>query len=77
MKSVNIHDAKTNFSSLIATVEDSDESFVICRNGEPVANLVPHKRTSRTRTHPTLGKIKIGYDPIESLSHSEWPEAGR
>ena len=40
MKTVNVHEAKTNFSSLLATVEDSSESFVICRNGEPVADLV-------------------------------------
>ena len=77
MKTVNVHEAKTNFSSLLATVEDSHESFVICRNGKPVANLVPHQRASRTRTHPTLGKINIGYDPVEPLSHSEWPEAAR
>jgi antitoxin (DNA-binding transcriptional repressor) of toxin-antitoxin stability system len=35
MKTVNVHEAKTNFSRLLATVEDSSESFVICRNGEP------------------------------------------
>ena len=33
MKTVNVHEAKTNFSSLLATVEDSGRSFVICRNG--------------------------------------------
>lgn len=77
MKTVNVHDAKTNFSSLLATVEDSGGSFVICRNGEPVADLVPHQRASRIKTHPVLGKIKIGYDPVEPLSTDEWPEAAR
>jgi antitoxin (DNA-binding transcriptional repressor) of toxin-antitoxin stability system len=77
MKTVNVHEAKTNFSSLLATVEDSSESFVICRNGEPVADLVPHQRMSRIKTHPVLGKIKIGYNPVESLSTDEWPEAAR
>ena len=43
MKSVNVHDAKTHFSSLLARVEQKSECIVICRNGEPVANLVPHK----------------------------------
>ena len=77
MKTVNVHEAKTNFSSLLATVENSSESFVICRNGVPVADLVPHQRASRIKVHPALSKIKIGYDPIESLSADEWPETAR
>ena len=77
MKTVNVHEAKTNFSSLLATVEDSSESFVICRNGEPVADLVPHKHTNRIKPNPALSKIKIGYDPVEPLSAAEWPEAAR
>ena len=77
METVNIHEAKTHFSSLLATVEDSSGSFVICRNGEPVADLVPHRRATRVKTHPVLGKIKIGYDPVEPLSADEWPEAVR
>ncbi len=77
MKTVNVHEAKTNFSSLLATVEDSSESFVICRNGEPVADLVPHQRASRIKVHPVLGKIKIGYDPVEALATDEWPEMAR
>ena len=77
MKTVNVHEAKTNFSSLLAKVEASSESFAICRNGEPVADLVPHQRMSRIKTHPVLGKIKIGYDPVEPLSNDEWPDATR
>ena len=77
MKMVNVHEAKTNFSSLLAKLEADSETIVICRNGEPVADLVPHHRVSRTKTHPVLGKIKIGYDPVEPLSAAEWPEAAR
>ncbi|HEV2693231.1 MAG TPA: type II toxin-antitoxin system Phd/YefM family antitoxin [Verrucomicrobiae bacterium] len=77
MKTVNVHDAKTNFSSLLATVEGSNESFVICRNGQPVADLVPHRRASRIKPHPVLSKIKINYDPTEPLSENEWPKASR
>lgn len=77
MKAVNVHEAKTNFSSLLATVEDSGGSFVICRNGAPVADLVPHKRTNRIKANPALSKIKIAYDPVEPLSVDEWPETGR
>jgi len=77
MKTVNVHEAKTHFSSLLARVEETSEAIVICRNGEPIADLVPHKPANRTRTHPTLSKIKIGYDPAEPLSAEEWPEANR
>ena len=77
MKTVNVHEAKTNFSSLLATVESSSESFVICRNGEPVADLVPHKRASRIKVHPALSRIKIDYDPVEPLSNDEWPKEAR
>ena len=77
MKTVNVHEAKTNLSSLLATVEKDGESIVICRNGVPVADLVPHRRTNRIKAHPALSKIKIEYDPIEPLSADEWPEAVR
>jgi prevent-host-death family protein len=77
MKTVNIHEAKTNFSSLLAKLEKDSETIVICRNGEPVADLVPHQRATRIKTHPVLGKIKIGYDPVEPLSNHEWLEAAR
>ncbi len=77
MKTVNVHEAKTNFSSLLARVEAKSEAIIICRNGEPVADLVPHRRTNRLKPHPRLSKIKIGYDPIETLTPQEWPEAER
>lgn len=77
MKVVNIHEAKTNFSSLLTQLEADSETIVICRNGEPVADLVPHKRVNRAKPHPELGKISIGYDPVEPLADDEWPEAAR
>jgi len=77
MKTVNVHEAKTNFSSLLAKLEADSETIVICRNGEPVADLVPHKRGNRLKPHPLLSKIKINYDPTEPLSESEWPKASR
>jgi prevent-host-death family protein len=77
MKMVNVDEAKTNFSSLLATLERDGKTVVICRNGRPVADLVPHPRADRIKKHPVLGKIKIGYDPAEPLAGDEWPEAAR
>lgn len=77
MKTVNVHEAKTNFSSLLARVEAGCEAIVICRNGEAVADLVPHKFRNRIQPHPALSRIRIKYNPVEPLSTDEWPEAGR
>ncbi len=73
MKRVDVQEAQTNFSRLLATVEESNESFVICRNGEPVADLVPHRPKSRTVPHPVLRRMKINYDPTETATEAEWP----
>ena len=77
MKRVNVYEAKTNLSSLLAALERDGQSVVICRNGRPVADLVPHPRAGRTKAHPVLGNIKIGYDPVEPLAADEWPAAAR
>ena len=77
MKTVNVHEAKTHFSSLLATVENTGGSFVICRNGEPIADLVPHKLKSRIKPHSSLSRIKVKYNPVESASEEEWPKRFR
>lgn len=74
---MNVHEAKTHLSSLLLALERDGQTVVICRNGRPVADLVPHPRAHRTKTHPVLGNIKIGYDPAEPLAGDEWPEAAR
>jgi prevent-host-death family protein len=37
---VNVHEAKTHFSKLLARVSQGEE-IIIARNGKPVARLVP------------------------------------
>ena len=49
MKTVNIHDAKTNLSKLIKRAESGDE-IIIARGGHPVARLLPYAPQSRRRT---------------------------
>ena len=77
MKTVNVHEAKTNLSSLLSKLEANSETIVICRNGEPVADLVPHKRVNRIKPHPVLSRIRIKYDPVETASEAEWPKRFR
>ena len=53
MTQVNVFQAKTELSKLIASLENGDdEEIVIARNGKPVARL--------TRWGPTAGKKRIG-----------------
>lgn len=73
MKKVNVHEAKTHLSAVLAEVEGKGESFVICRKGRPIADLIPHARKNRLTPHPVMKRIRIGYDPIEPLTEQEWP----
>ena len=76
MKKLNVHEAKTRLSSLLADVEKKGESFLICRNGKPIADLVPHAKADRLTPHPTLRRIRVRYDPTEPLTAEEWPSEG-
>lgn len=73
MKKVNVHEAKTHLSAVLAEVEEKGESFVICRKGRPVADLIPHTQKDRLTPHPVMRKIRIRYDPVEPLTEQEWP----
>ena len=51
---VNVHEAKTQFSRLLARVS-SGEEIVIAKAGNPVARLVPWKQKNKNRV-PGLDK---------------------
>ena len=74
MQKLNVHEAKTKLSAVLIEVEQKGKTFLICRNGKPVAELSPHKKRSRLTYHPFLSKIKINYNPVEDLSDEEWGE---
>ncbi len=75
MRSLNIHEAKTHLSAVLAEVEERGETFLICRNGRPIADLIPHKKRNRLLPHRVMSRIKIRYNPTEPLTDDEWPEA--
>jgi prevent-host-death family protein len=72
-KTLNVHEAKTHLSSVLAAVEHKGESFLICRNGKPIADLVPHAAANRVTPHAILRRIRVGYEPTEPLTAAEWP----
>jgi prevent-host-death family protein len=62
MIEVNIHEAKTQLSRLIAKVEEGEE-VIIARAGEPVAKLIRADRsTQRRKLGEYAGKIVIAAD---------------
>jgi prevent-host-death family protein len=67
MKTVNIHEAKTNLSRLIAEIERGGADIVIARAGKPVARLTTPPRAAKKK-QLMLGmwkdKIKIVGDII-------------
>ena len=75
MDQVNIHAAKTQFSKLIARVQNGEE-IVIAKAGRPVARLVPASRPARRMpgTLRHLLTIREDFDdplPPEILKHFE------
>ncbi len=52
VETVNVHEAKTHLSQLLARVE-AGERIVIARAGHPIAELTPiaHERTPRVPGH--------------------------
>jgi prevent-host-death family protein len=64
---VNIHEAKTHFSKLLARVEEGGE-VIIARAGVPVARIVPVKKCPVRRVPGTAkGWITVAPDFEEPL----------
>lgn len=60
---VNMHDAKTNLSRLVAAVEAGDvDEIEIARSGHVVARLVPPRARAPRRPGSWAGKVRIGAD---------------
>lgn len=79
MITVNTHEAKSKLSALIASVEKTREEVTICRNGKPVARLVPivSSKIDPLKKHPELhGSYFVDHDEAcAPLDPGDWPEA--
>jgi antitoxin (DNA-binding transcriptional repressor) of toxin-antitoxin stability system len=62
MKQVNIHEAKTRLSQLVADVENGEE-VVIARAGKPVARLVREPEGQPVLREPGSMKGEIWFAP--------------
>ena len=66
MATVNVHEAKTHLSRLLAQVEAGEE-VIIARNGTPVARMVPARETGRPRPDVFKGQVVVPesfFDPL-------------
>ena len=62
MIEVNIHEAKTHLSRLLAKVAEGEE-VIIARSGEPVAKIIPIERTGTKRVlGQDAGRVEIADD---------------
>ena len=74
MSIVNVHQAKTQLSRLLAQVEAGEE-VVIARRGEPVARLVGCKPRSKRQPDVLKGKLVIPdgfFDPLPEEELKAW-----
>ena len=75
MKTVNIHEAKTRLSQLVATVEAGGE-VVIARAGKPVARLVPFEAAPVKRRFGSMkGRVwttDAFFEPLPEDELARW-----
>ena len=74
MVTVNVHEAKTHLSRLLAQVE-AGEDVVIARNGRPVARLVGVKKPGKRQFGSMKGRIKLDdsfFDPLPEEELAAW-----
>lgn len=77
MKTLSIQETIRQFPSLLMEIEQTREPVMICRNGKPIAELMPLPHRSRLQTHPIMSRLAIRYDPIEPLEADEWSKSER
>ena len=70
MTTVNVHEAKSQLSRLLAQVEAGEE-VIIARNGKPVAQLVACKPKGRPQFGAMKGLISIDERFFEPLPEEE------
>ena len=61
-RQVNVHEAKTQLSKLLAEVEKGGE-IVVARNGRPVAKLIPFPKPAKKRLRVGNWKGRIWISP--------------
>ena len=74
MQRVNIQEAKTTLSKLLAGIESTGEPVLICRYGRPIAQLGPLPLApDPLQLHAELADgVVLHEDPALPLSEDDW-----
>ncbi len=76
---VNVHEAKTHFSKLLARASAGEE-IVIAKAGKPVARLIPIGRQEAKKRVPGIDKGKIwmskDFDVMSDRDLRDWYRGG-
>ena len=69
MPTVNMHEAKTNFSRLIAAIRSgAEEEIIVAQNGVPAARIVPIAKPKKPRVLGLAkGKFTFDYEAFQAL----------
>ncbi len=72
MEIINIHEAKTNFSKLLARV-NSGEEIIIARSGKPCARLIPFNKAKKRVSGIAQGKVTDAFfEPLPEEELKNW-----
>lgn len=72
MEVVNIHEAKTHLSRLLARVHTGEE-IIIAKAGEPWAKLVPFKKVKKRVPGIAKGSVtEKFFEPLPEEEMGEW-----
>ena len=73
--SVSVYEAKAHLSKLIAEVMRTGKPITICRNREPVVDLVAHRKAKNPlKQDPALKGAIFHGDPCAPVDREDWPE---
>lgn len=69
MPTVNMHEAKTNFSRLIAAIRSgAEEEIIVAQNGVPAARIVPIVKPNKHRKFGfAKGRFAFDHDAFKAL----------
>jgi len=60
MKVLNVHEAKTRLSAVLANVEEKGEEYLICRNGHPAGYFAYPSPAVVSSAHDSEGDKEEG-----------------
>ena len=76
-RTVNMHEAKTRLSQLVAEIEATGEDIVLARNGKPVAKIVKLRpeaemqRIGLIKDHPAWKDFELDLEVFSPLMTDE------